>query len=100
MILSICSSNPAVPNESGELCLAPPGQPELEDVIMSPALDHLVPRVVTHVVVLVLLEEVARLHGVAVRQDALLLQVEGGALQEDTQQLVRVPGQTVGSLHS
>merc|ERR1719411_1066334 len=79
--------------------LASPGQPELEDVVVTTTLDHLVARVVAHVVVLVLLEQVARLHGVAVRQDALLLQVESGALEENTEELVRVPSEAVRSLH-
>lgn len=53
-------------NKYSNLCL--PHKPELEDVDMSPALDGLVARVVGHVVLLVLLEEVAGAHGVAALQ--------------------------------
>ena len=47
--------------------LGSPGQPELEDVIVPPALDHLVPCVIRDVVVLVLLEQVPGLHRVTIR---------------------------------
>ena len=53
--------------------LGPPHQPELEDVVVAAALDHLVARVVPHVVVLVLLEQVLRRHRVAVVQQALIV---------------------------
>ena len=54
------------------LCaLGSPGQPELEDVVVSAALDHLVAGVIRDVVVLVLLEQVAGLHRVAVSQNTL-----------------------------
>ena len=54
------------------LCaLGSPGQPELEDVIVPPALYHLVPCVVRHVIVLVLLEQVPRFHRVTICQNAL-----------------------------
>lgn len=50
------------------LCaLGSPGQPELEDVIVPPALDHLVPGVIRDIVVLVLLEQVPGLHRVTIR---------------------------------
>lgn len=45
-----------------------PHEPELEDVDVAAALDGLVARVVGHVVLLVLLEEVAGAHGVAALQ--------------------------------
>ena len=51
--------------------LGPPHQPELEDVVVAAALDHLVARVVAHVVVLVRLEQVLRRHRVAVVEQAL-----------------------------
>ena len=51
--------------------LRPPHEPELEDVVVAAALDHLVARVVPHVVVLVLLEQVLRRHRVAVVEQAL-----------------------------
>ncbi len=47
----------------------------------------LVACVVADVVVFVLLEEVAGVHGVAVVQQALVPAVEGGALQQHSQQL-------------
>jgi hypothetical protein len=47
----------------------------------------LVACVVADVVVFVLLEEVAGAHGVAVVQQALVPAVEGGALQQHSQQL-------------
>ncbi len=49
-----------------------PGEPELEDVVVSPALDGLVARVVLRVVVLVRLEQVARTQTVALLQETLL----------------------------
>ena len=67
---------------------------------MPAALDHLVAGVIAHVVVLVRLEEVVRRHGVAVVEQTLLLHVEGAALQEHAEQLVRVPSQGVGALHA
>ena len=48
-----------------------PGQPELEDVVVPPALYHLVPRVVRDVVVLVLLEQIPCFHCVTICQDTL-----------------------------
>jgi hypothetical protein len=47
----------------------------------------LVACVVADVIVFVLLEEVAGAHGVAVVQQALVPAVEGGALQQHSQQL-------------
>lgn len=49
----------------------PPDEPELEDVVVTAALDHLVARVVRHVVVFVLLEQVIGAHPVAVVQQTL-----------------------------
>ena len=60
---------------------------------------YLIASVVADVIVLVLLEEVSRRHRVAVRQDALFPQVEGGTLEQGAHQLVRVPSQAVSSLH-
>jgi hypothetical protein len=51
--------------------LSTPLQPELEDVVMAAALDHLVSRVEARVVNLVRHEQVLRRHGVAAQQDAL-----------------------------
>ena len=48
-----------------------PGQPELEDVVVPPALYHLVPRVVRDIVVLVLLEQISCFHCVTICQDTL-----------------------------
>ena len=42
---------------------------------------------------------ISRRHRVAVRQDALFPQVEGGTLEQGAHQLVRVPSQAVSSLH-
>ena len=52
----------------------------------------LVACVVADVVVLILLEEVAGAHGVAVVQQALVPTVEGGALQQHSQQLKHITG--------
>ena len=51
--------------------LRPPHEPELEDVVVAAALDHLVARVVGDVVVLVALEQVVGRHLVAADQEAL-----------------------------
>ena len=48
---------------------------------------HLVASIMADVVVLVLLEEVAGPHGVAVVEEPLVAGVEGGALQQNPQQL-------------
>lgn len=53
------------------LYLGSPHEPELEDVHMASTLQGLVPRVVGQVVVLVLLEQVAGVHLVAVLHQAL-----------------------------
>lgn len=51
--------------------LPAPLQPQLEDVVVAAALDHLVAGVVPRVVDLVRHEQVLRVHRVAAQQDAL-----------------------------
>ena len=51
--------------------LGPPHEPELEDVVVAAALNHLVAGVVPDVVVLVLLEQILRRQRVAVGEKAL-----------------------------
>lgn len=75
-----------------------PLEPQLEDVIVTAALDHLVSSVVAAVVTLVCLEEVIRRHLIAVDQEIILLYVECGALEEGAHQFVRIPRHRIGSL--
>ena len=51
--------------------LGSPREPKLEDVVVTTALDHLVARVVSDVIMLVLLEQIVGAHPVAVVQQAL-----------------------------
>lgn len=53
-----------------------PLQPQLEDVIVTPTLDHLVSSVVAAIVTLVCLEEVIRRHLIAIDQKIILLYME------------------------
>ena len=48
-----------------------PGEPELEDVVMTSALDDLISGIVGHVVVFILLEQVISPHSIAVVQQTL-----------------------------
>jgi hypothetical protein len=48
-----------------------PLQPQLEDVIMTAALNHFVPSVIPDIVMLILLEQVVCIHRVATGQDSL-----------------------------
>jgi hypothetical protein len=49
-----------------------PLQPQLEDVIMTAALNHFVPSVIPDIVMLILLEQVVCIHRVATGQDSLI----------------------------
>ena len=53
------------------VAVRPPRDPQLEDVIVSAALDSFVASVIDRVVLFVLLEQVVRSHRVALRQQAL-----------------------------
>ena len=54
---------------SGQKCyLGSPGEPQLEDVVVASALDDFVARVIRHVVVFVLLEQVISTHAITVVQ--------------------------------
>jgi hypothetical protein len=51
--------------------LGAPHQPQLEDVVVSTALNHFVARVVSDVVVFVLLEQIIGAHLIAINQKTL-----------------------------
>lgn len=55
----------------GPTYLGSPLKPQLEDVVMTAALDHLVSGVVLHVVQLVLHEQVVRAHLVTAQKQSL-----------------------------
>ncbi len=48
--------------------LGSPGEPQLEDIVVASALDDFVARVIRHVVVFVLLEQVISTHAITVVQ--------------------------------
>lgn len=53
------------------VALGSPLEPQLEDVIVSTALDHLVARIIAHIVVLVLLKQVICTHLVRLNKETL-----------------------------
>ena len=72
------------------VALGSPHQPYLEDIDMSTTLDGLVTRIVRHIVVLVLLKQIRRVHLIAVLKDSLGKETKTSSSTRNTPREVKV----------